>query len=75
MDKDVRSRNSQFSHTVFAGNLDGVFSLDPSNRAVTTAGWLDRETEPVHCLILAAVFSFQLVISHAGRGSAYPALQ
>ena len=55
VDKDVRPRNSQFSYSIFAGNVDNKFSVDPNNGVVSVATSLDREDVAFYNLTVRAV--------------------
>ena len=55
VDKDVRPRNSQFSYSIFAGNVDNKFNVDPNSGVVTVAKVLDREEVAFYNLTVRAV--------------------
>jgi protocadherin Fat 4 len=55
VDKDVRPRNSQFSYSIFNGNIDNKFNVDPSNGVITVEKSLDREEVAFYNLTVRAV--------------------
>uniref|UniRef100_A0A182PJ69 Cadherin-related tumor suppressor n=1 Tax=Anopheles epiroticus TaxID=199890 RepID=A0A182PJ69_9DIPT len=55
VDKDVRPQNNQFSFSIIGGNNDHSFKIDPQSGQIETARKLDRETIPLHKLILGAI--------------------
>jgi protocadherin Fat 4 len=55
VDKDVRPRNSQFSYSIFNGNFDNKFNVDPSNGVITVEKSLDREEVAFYNLTVRAV--------------------
>ncbi len=58
VDKDVRPRNSQFSYSIYEGNTDNKFTIDPGNGVITVEKSLDREDVDFYNLtIRAGLFS------------------
>ncbi|XP_035916489.1 cadherin-related tumor suppressor [Anopheles stephensi] len=55
VDKDVRPQNNQFSFSIIGGNNDHSFKIDPQTGQIETARKLDRETVPLHKLLLGAI--------------------
>uniref|UniRef100_A0A182SYE4 Uncharacterized protein n=1 Tax=Anopheles maculatus TaxID=74869 RepID=A0A182SYE4_9DIPT len=55
VDKDVRPQNNQFSFSIIGGNNDHSFKIDPQTGQIETARKLDRETIPLHKLLLGAI--------------------
>ncbi|XP_052868798.1 cadherin-related tumor suppressor [Anopheles cruzii] len=55
VDKDVRPQNNQFSYSIIGGNNDHSFKIDPQSGQIETTRLLDRESVPVHKLIVGAI--------------------
>ncbi|XP_058820979.1 cadherin-related tumor suppressor [Topomyia yanbarensis] len=55
VDKDVRPQNNQFSYSIIGGNNEHSFKIDPQSGQIETSRMLDRETVPIHKLILGAI--------------------
>ena len=55
VDKDVRPRNSQFSYSIFNGNIDNKFNVDPSSGVISVEKSLDREEVAFYNLTIRAI--------------------
>jgi len=54
VDKDVRPRNSQFSYSIYDGNVENKFSVDPNSGVIVVDKSLDREDVPFYNLTVRA---------------------
>ena len=54
VDKDVRPRNSQFSYSIYEGNKDNKFTIDPGNGVITVEKSLDHEDVDFYNLTIRA---------------------
>ena len=61
VDKDVRPPNNEFTYTILASETDGgaskAFKIDPHSGLIDTVALLDRETQAVYNLTVAAIDS------------------
>ncbi|KAG8182639.1 hypothetical protein JTE90_018475 [Oedothorax gibbosus] len=57
VDKDVHPNNNQFLFSIYSGNVEEAFSIDPQSGAIFTARHLDRETHSVYNLTITATDS------------------
>lgn len=55
VDKDVRPRNSQFSYSIYDGNIGNTFSIDPSSGVIVVDKVIDREDVPFYNLTVRAI--------------------
>ena len=54
VDKDVRPRNSQFGYSIYEGNTDNKFTVDPGNGVISVEKSLDREDVAFYNLTIRA---------------------